>query len=177
MEKLSKQKKDAAFVLDVRTIPVSGLMFDVTATPEQCADLAQAFDIPTVHEMTADVSIKPRGDVYCLNANVHVCMERVCVVTLEPFEEKLDFEFAELFSENVSSVADEAETFDLDMEDEPIEPIVKGRIRFKDVLWEQIGLNLNPFPKKTADFYEYREANAADFKENPFAVLKNLIKS
>ncbi len=177
MEKLSKQKKDAAFVLDVRTIPAEGMILDVSATPEQCADLATAFDIPVVCEMTAHIVIKPRGDVYCLSADVHVVMNRVCVVTLETFEQKLDFDFAELFSQNVTSVADEAATFDLDMEDEPIEPIINGRIRLKDVLWEQIGLNLDPFPKKTGDFYEYYEAKATDFKENPFSVLKNLLKS
>ncbi len=177
MEKLLKQKKDASFVLDVRHVPSEGLSLEIAATSEQCVDLATAFDIPAVFEMTAAVTVEPRGDVYCLSAKVHVRMTRVCVVTLENFEQCLDFEFTELFSENVSDVADEAATFDLDMEDEPIEPIKGGKIRLKEVLWEQIGLNLDPFPKKTTGFYEYREANAADFKENPFAALKDLLKS
>ena len=62
------------------------------------------------------------------------------------------------------------------MDEDDVDFVENGRIYFYDIIQEQFGLALNPFPKKTKEAFSYYELKAEDVVENPFAVLKHLTK-
>lgn len=175
MEKSKSTVKDISYVLDTRTIPSSGQTLELTATPEECAELAKRFELPTVHNLNCKIKLEKKEDIIQLKGFLSAQLIQECVVTLEPFENTLSGEFTLLFSTTPQPHISESIP-DIDMEEEPVEFLPRGQLFFKEIIAEQFGLNINPFPKQTTELFEYREASAEDERENPFSILKHLTK-
>ncbi len=176
MEKSDKTEKGISFVLDVRTIPLNGLKLHLQATPEECCFLAERYELPAVYAVSADLEVVADGELIDVHGVLSGRVRQTCVVSLEEFDNVLEGEFHALFSANRNLVLAQENKADFDPEEEPIEFIPKGQIYFKEVIAEQVGLNINPFPKKTDEIFTYYEVNPELEKENPFSVLKDLTK-
>ena len=167
MEKSKKNEKGLNKILFLGEIGPDGWVGDFVATPAQCAKIAERFDIPKVENLKAHVNAVIDDDLVRVSGHIKADLERVCVVSLDPFKEVLDTDFEALFSEDVPMIKDG------EMEDD-IEPIDRGRLDIFDIVAEQVGLNMNPFPRKPNVSGDYTEK--ADSGNHPFANLKNLIK-
>ena len=171
MEKLTESKKDLSFTLDMRKIPAVGLDLCFSASPRECALLAERFDVPEVKNFTATVHLKKQGKLTQMTGSFCSLVTQECVVTLEAFENTVSGDFLLLLSDEKQPDVSEEE---IALTDEPTEYCPRGIIPFRDLLGEQFGLNLDPFPHKTRQPFEYREETSAP--ENPFSVLKGLTK-
>ena len=80
-----------------------------------------------------------------------------------------------LFSTSKQPMVNEV-VLDIDITEEPIEFLPRPQIYFKDIVFEQFGLNLDAFPRKTDELFVYKEEEEPTEKENPFSVLKHLTK-
>ena len=159
--------------IDVKTIPVKGITFNLTATEDECRALADRFDLPAVYSFVLSGEVKG-NDILRYEGRFEAKVIRECVVSLDEFEQTVSGEFKELFSENGTDFSAET-NFDIDMDDEETVDLIKnGRLEIGEIAAQQFGLNLDPFPKKQAGIFEYKEAVAE--KVNPFEVLKNLKK-
>lgn len=177
MEKLVKKEKDISFVLDMRTITKKGSSFILTATKAQCDELALFYELPAINQLTFEFEafLNKEGLTEIrgfLKANV----VEICVVSTDKFEECLKNDVTLLFSEDEAYVKMQENRVDFSPEEELVEYAKNGRIYFLDVVREQLGLMLNPFPKKTDEPFSYYEEKAEEIKENPFSVLKHLTK-
>lgn len=170
MKKYEPMKKDLSADIDVRRLSDEVLSFALKATPEQNVEIATLYDIPTLRSFTVKGRIIP-GDIVTIRGTLDVDMDRVCVVTNEVFSDPIKAPFVLLFSESPETA--DPKVVDVDLEGEPIETIRHHRIFLKDVLVEQFGLNLNPFPKKTSEPFVYKDSDETP-TENPFSVLKKL---
>ena len=166
MEKNKKQEKGLNKVLFLGEIGPNGWEEDFVATSAQCDKIAERFEIPKVHDLSAHVVAQWDGDLIRVFGHIKAILRRICVVSLEQFDENLDTDFEALFSENVPVLKDGA------MEDD-IDPIDRGRLDIFDIASEQIGLNMSSFPRKPGVSGDYMED---DKGSHPFANLKNLIK-
>lgn len=167
MEKMKKNEKGLNKIVFLGEISAHPWQDKLVASPAQCEKIAHRFDIPQVKEVTALVKAEMDGDLVRVSGHLWATMERMCVVSLDLFEDKIDEDFEALFCENATLIKEG------EMEDD-IEPIDRGRLDIFDIVAEQVGLLLNPFPKKpnvSGDYVEDEEN-----QQKPFANLKNLLK-
>lgn len=176
MEKSVKKEKDISFVLDVRTVTKQGKNISLCATEKQCQELAEFYDLPKLKELLFNFNIALVDDVIELRGKLNAKAIRVCVVTSEEFEEVVEQPVVLMFSEDEDVVRTQENKIDFSPEDEYIELIENGRIYFADIVREQLGLAIDPFPKKTNELFAYYEEKAEEVKDNPFAILKHLTK-
>ncbi len=174
MEKSNTSQKGISFVLDTRQLTEKASAFILTATPQERESLAKWYNLPAIQALQVDIKAYKKEAVIHIDGQLSADAVRECVISGDEFTEKTTGEFNLLFTTSPQESTSEA---DIDMEEEIIEFLPRGQIYFKDLITEQFGLFLNPFPQNTADFFEYRETNAEEEKENPFAVLKRLTKS
>jgi len=176
MEKTAKKEKDISFVLDARTVTKQGRDFLLLANKSQCQELAEFYELPAVKNLSFEFNACLADDVIELTGVLKANIVQTCVVTSEEFEENINYPFVLLFSEDENIVLTKENKIDFSPDDECIELIKNGRIYFSEIVREQFGLSLNPFPKKTEEPFAYYEEKVEDVKENPFAVLKHLTK-
>ena len=148
-------------LIDTRTITEDGTDIHFTATPAERKTLAERFDVPEVIALEVEGRLY-RDDLITFSGEMHTITKRECVVTLQPFTEDRAIPVHLLFGDK----DDESPEVD-------ILPIERGKINLFEVFSEEFGLTLNPFPKSTEQFYEYRDTTDEP-EENPFAVLKKL---
>lgn len=167
-------------VFVVRKIPTDGLTVTLTATPEECAALAERMGILSCGDVRAELTLR-KGDrdrrvdaVGRVTANV----TQACVVSLEPVPQAIDepLELVFLEESQLEAAADVAISADDLLDDEPVpDPIVRGQIDVGAVIAEHLALALDPYPRRADVVFEAPEIpDDAAPTRNPFAALRVL---
>ena len=136
--------------------------FVLEASDKECRALAERFGVEKVYWLKADLIVYP-GDIVKIKGKVSALTRRQCVISLKNFDEEMQEAFEVLYADDPSLDTDEI-----------IDPIVQGRIHLGDMISEQYGLALNPFPKKPGIKNPYEEEKRE--KTHPFANLKEILK-
>lgn len=183
----SKTPPAPEFVRELEFADLKGLKRDisVTATKAEEAALARRFGVDGLSNLKAEITLTPfaSGNKVALKARFGADIAQTCVVTLEPVANRVEGEFfAEFVQRAFADNPDEIE-FGVD-DDDPPEPIVDGRIEFGELIAQNIGLLIDPFPRAPGAVFETisvgvpegEEAEATDShgRPNPFAVLERL---
>lgn len=154
----------------------------IEADPTERAALAARFELLALDRLTADLRLKRTGaGVIRLVGHLDAAVTQSCIVSLAPVAADLSVDFELFFTEDVG--ATEAElTLEYDQDDPP-EPVTGGQINLGEVVAEQLGLNLDPYPRAAgaalpAD-WQVISVDTADQapKRNPFEALKGLKSS
>lgn len=132
------------------------------ASLKELEALAERFDVEKIHSLNAELTIYP-GDIVRIKGNIKALTQRECVVSLEKFDEKMEESFEVLYADSIPSDSDEI-----------IDIIDKGRIHLGEIVAEQYGLALNPFPKKPGVKSSYGEVEEEG--QHPFANLEKILK-
>jgi uncharacterized metal-binding protein YceD (DUF177 family) len=152
---------------------------EITATDKECAALAQRFDLVSLVALTASFTLKRvRRDLVRVKGRVQADLVQACVVTLEPIPARIDERFEVDFLEGAApAVAD----LELDAEAaEAPEPAPDGWIDLGELAAEQLGLAMDPYPRKPdAEIpgewrVEPQDVPVEAEHLNPFAILKKL---
>ncbi len=151
--------------IDIRTINENGPKISFKATEAERASLAERFDVPAIYKLEVNGTFG-YDDLITFDGEMHLSLERECVITLKSFTEETTTPVHLLFSENPK---------DTDNPEEDILPIHKGKIDLFEIFAEEFGLALNPFPKSVNTYLDYHDTEE-DTKENPFSVLKKFKK-
>lgn len=176
MEKSTKSEKDISFVLDTRTVNKEKKHYYLKANEEQKTALQTLFNVPKIEKLTFEFDVFLNKDLIEINGNLTAKIRQICVVTTEEFQNELNEKIRLYFTEDEALYNSLLKKEDFSPEEEDVDLIQNGRIYFYDLIQEQFGLALDPFPKKTDDIFTYYELKADDVKENPFSVLKHLTK-
>lgn len=170
MKKLCMENFGINKLVDVRTVTEKGDDLVLNATSAECEALAKRFDVPKILSLTVSGRLF-WDDIVVFEGVIQSEQERICVVSLESFIEKTSEPFRLLFSDMPGK-----ESSEMDVDEDIVLPVVHGKINLGEAIAEEFGVNLNPFPRKTTEPFEYID-NEPDEKEentNPFSVLKNL---
>jgi len=151
----------------------------IEADPAERQALASRFGLLALDRLTADLRLKRTGaGVIRVTGHLDAAVTQSCVVSLAPVPAELAVDFEIFFTEDVrASEADLTLEYD---QDDPPEPVTGGPIDLGEVVAEQLGLNLNPYPRAAeARLPGGWEAEAVDSsdqapKRNPFDVLASL---
>jgi hypothetical protein len=172
------------FVREVEVATLRGQRtdLDVTATLDECAALARRFDVDGIANLKAQVTLTPfaSGNKVALKARFAADVAQTCVVTLAPLTNHAVGEFFAEFVERAFSADSNEIEFSVD-EDDPPEPIIDGRIEFGELIAQNLGLAIDPFPRAPGAVFEGAVIGEdpdgpalKDGRVNPFAVLERL---
>ncbi len=174
-------KEEFSRRIAVRKIPAEGLSLELTASPEELAELAARLGILSCESLTARLLLtaheggrKVRG-VGRFQARV----TQACVVSLEPVEQAIDEPLSLLFQEEEEAPLAEVVidlNLDPDDDDDVAEPIERGEIDVGAPISEHLALALDPYPRRAgAEFSPPRApAEEAEKPVHPFAALRAL---
>lgn len=156
---------------------------EIAATDKERADLAERFDLLSLDSLTASFTLKRvRRELVRVKGRIAADLVQACVVTLDPIpahiEERFEVDFMEGAPEPIGEpVAD----LELDVEGaEAPEPAPSGWIDLGEIAAEQLGLALDPYPRRpdAAIPSEWQSEAAAEPEPvshpNPFAALEKL---
>ncbi len=162
---------------------------EIEADEEERRALAERFGLLSLPSLRAEITVIPGDDGVSVRIQGRFQGEAVqpCVVTLAPVSARFDASFERAFStlarenwEYAETPGEEGEE-GLALTDEkiPVEPLEGGRIDLGRIISEQLGLELDPFPRSRgvsfAGFSSGGDSpSAGQKKENPFAVLEKL---
>jgi len=152
---------------------------EITATEKERAALAERFGLVRLDKLTASFTLKrPRRDLVRVKGQVSAELVQACVVTLDPVPARIDERFEVDFLEGAQPAITDLE---LDVEGaEAPEPVLDGRIDLGELAAEQLGLAIDPYPRKAdaavpAEWAAEAAAEAEPMaRPNPFAVLGKL---
>lgn len=152
---------------------------EVTATEKERIALARRFDLLSLDGLSASFTLKRvRSDLVRVKGRIAAELAQACVVTLDPVRAHIDERFEVDFAEGAQPVAADLE-LDAEAAEAP-EAAPDGWIDLGELAAEQLGLALDPYPRKAGAAIppEWRAETAAEPapKEgsNPFAILEKL---
>lgn len=152
--------------------------FLLDANEDECRRLARWLDVESLSALHAEgVMERRRGAVdLVVKGRIKVRLVQLCVVTLQPIEQCLDFPFERQYSARLSDEwgmygADNEEIY-LDLEEGPvIDPLPDGGIDIGAVVAEELALHVDPFPRAAAVPESPGEADGGEAGVRPFAGL------
>lgn len=151
---------------------------NVTASPAECAALAERYDIVAVESLTARLRLRRIGGsgLIRLKGELSARVVQACVVTLDPVTQQVDETFEMLFgATEENGDTDVLVQYD---EDDPPDPILHGIIDVGEAVAEHLALGLDPFPRRPDAVFQPSlvEDEVADEPPtpNPFAALAAL---
>jgi uncharacterized metal-binding protein YceD (DUF177 family) len=171
-------------VVAIAAIRPAGLTINLAATDQERAALAARFDLQSIDSLEAAAHlavVDDHGSVR-LRASIAANVIQTCVVTLDPVPAHLQTRFEILFSPVDMDEVDVQVT--LDGGEDP-EPLDGDTIDVGEVVAQQFGINLDPYPRRpdvvfssenTSDGNRIKteEDTGSTAQESPFAVLRNL---
>ena len=155
----------------------------ITATPVECAALAERFGLAELTALAADLAVRREAAGVRVTGRVSGSAVQTCVVSGLPVPVSVDEPVDLLFSTAAGSALPDAE-IELSEADLDILPFAGDAVDVGEVAAESLGLALDPFPRAgDRELAAYRarllseeEATAllatATASANPFAVLK-----
>ncbi|WP_337995555.1 YceD family protein [Oleispirillum naphthae] len=182
MPKQTEIDEEFSRIVSVRKIPAAGLEVTLTATPEECAALAERLGILACETLSAELRLTAAdSDGRRVKAEGRLAARAVqaCVVSLEPVAQEIDEEISLLFLDESLIVREETQVFvDADPDDDVPFPIVDGSLDAGAAVAECLALVLDPYPRKAGAGLPPEPPEAAETggeaRRNPFAALAAL---
>ena len=170
--------------LAVDRIAGSPSQVEIEADAAERAALAERFGLMSLDRFSARFSVRRlRKDLIRVKGRITAGVVQACVVSLEPVPGEIDEEFELDFLESSGRPGDDAAEIELDAEaaDGP-EPLAGPEIDLGEVAAEQLGLAIDPYPRRAGAEVPAEWAAEPDLepsppeKVNPFAALGKLKK-
>jgi uncharacterized metal-binding protein YceD (DUF177 family) len=152
---MSEQSKpEFSRLTHVNDIPQEGITLTIEATAAEREALACRFDAISIESLRGEVSLYPKQGRTCWQVEGRVWSQVVqrCVVSLNPVRAESDFSFERRYVTKISGEARENfwpkgdAVLTLDQDDAP-ELLTGDVIDLGEIVAEEFGLALNPFPR------------------------------
>lgn len=143
----------------------------VEASDDERRRLAARFDLEDILSLSSEASLDrlDDDDEFRLRGKLVAEVVQACVVTLSPIRTSVNETFERRFSAAAEPAGDGL--VDLDAEDPP-DPLVDGMIDVGEVLAEELGLALDPYPRLPGASLDMAAADEPE--PNPFERLREL---
>ena len=171
----------------VASVGESGQRLKLQASEAECAALAEQDGLVALRDLVVEAELSRRGrDGLLAKGRVSALVTQTCVVTLEPFESRVDepfeIEFApqaeaeaayERAMAEIEAAHDKAAA--LAEQRDPPDPIINGRVDLGALATEFLAMGLDPHPRKPGAHFEDFQA-PEEGRPSPFGVLSALKK-
>jgi uncharacterized metal-binding protein YceD (DUF177 family) len=163
--------------LIVADIPEEGEDLTLVPDEETRAALARFSNVIAVPKLSAQLHLQPDGaGGAVVTGELDALVRQTCVVSLEPFDNKLREEIALRFAPEGAAAA-KADP-DIDMEEaDPSDAIKNGMIDLGAMVSEFLVLGIDPYPRKPGAVFTPPAAASGEEANKPFAALAKLKKT
>jgi uncharacterized metal-binding protein YceD (DUF177 family) len=164
-------------LIPVDRVPDLGSREKLEANEEERASLAARFDLVSIQALTGKMELKPwrKGGIR-VTGRMEAHITQNCVVTLEPFETHVSFDIERFFLGKTNAGATQVRDVESLEGDEP-DLIVDNSIDLGELASEELGLTLDPYPRRPGvEFGSGPEPEATEKTHQPFASLAALHK-
>jgi hypothetical protein len=165
--------------LRIQDIPDrTGLDRRIAATPEECLAIAAAHGFSAVSRLEATLHARRRASGrHDVTGSLEAVVTQVCVVSLEPFETVIRQDIAIAFAapprEGRGDALERARVVDIDVDEDPPDPIVDNTIDLGVVALEFLTLAQDFYPRKPGVHFTDVLIGEKDQPEpTPFQVLE-----
>lgn len=173
--------------------------FTIEADADELQALADADGLPGISMLKATVRVARLGKLVHVTGEMRAQVTQICVVSLDPFDselvEPIDVRFSTETAPPPPMSPRKAEALErqsrrraardepppppppppvMDLDEDPPDPIIEGRIDLGALAAEFLALGLDPYPRKPGVAFEPPEAPVEE--ESPFAALARLRK-
>ncbi len=154
-------------------IPAHGLEKHLVARDKEKTNLAKRFDLIDLTKLEAELNVEHDTAIggYLVSGNLVADVVQKCVVTLEPVPAHIEKNIETLFV--AVKNGEEPESYGAD--DLEIEPLVNGIIDLGELVAQNLGIALDPYPRKIGIEFEKPPIDN-DTPRGPLADLLNLKK-
>jgi uncharacterized metal-binding protein YceD (DUF177 family) len=162
-------------------IPNGGVAEHLVARPDERQALCERFDLLKLPKLEAKLNIDrvQAGKMIAVTGTLDADVVQACVVTLEPVAAHIQVEIKALFAQAdfLETGAGSAMHDDIDEEEAP-EPILNKAIDLGEVVSQNLGISLDPYPRSPSAVLPeaYASKDEPSPSVNPFALLKKEIK-
>ena len=162
--------------------PEDGVTFGFDAGPAERRALARRFGLEALDAFGASGGLVKEGGEFVLEGRLRAALVQTCVVSLDPVAQTLDEPVRLRFRRLPAAAASVVPEEDLDPEAEDVVPLSGNVLDLGEVLAEEFGLVLDPYPH-AADAYAVLPemlgpgvsfGEAAPEPARPFAALASL---
>ena len=165
-------------VLSREELARGSMQQEIEANPAERAALAKRFDLAALHGLSARLRIGPGPGqrLVAVEGRLSARLEQFCVVTLDPVPAEIEEDFLLLFNLLPEGNRVEREVFvEPESADAP-EPVGPEGLDLGEVVAEQLGLALEPYPRAPGASLELPQGMAGDeaAPAGPFAALAAL---
>jgi uncharacterized metal-binding protein YceD (DUF177 family) len=151
--------------VDVSRLPPREGVYDLKATPAECAALAERFDLLALDRLEAEARLERlAGGLLRLSAALKAELVQACVITLEPVRDRIDEAFTLLY--RAGAEAGERAVV-LSGTAELVEPLPGDILDIGEAVAQQLALALDPYPRAPGAIAAAPEEGRA----SPFAAL------
>jgi uncharacterized metal-binding protein YceD (DUF177 family) len=132
-------------IVDVQDVPPDGAEYDISANSDECARLAERFGLVRLEALRAKLRLhrQARGAVR-LSGGISAQAAQICVVTLEPVEERIEAALDIIFRPDFDEVDADDPEFD---ESRDLEPLTGETLDIGEIVSAEMALSLNPYPR------------------------------
>ena len=178
-------KSEFSRIYEVRKLSDGDSDLSLEAAREEADALAKRFDLESLDSLTAKLHLtvdQAAGSV-CVQGSLDAEFVQTCVVTLKPLPASVHASIVRKFLTNVSASDSPLEIDLSETDDDEPEPIINGKIDFGEIVAEQLGLEIDPFPRApgseftgfSSDSAENQPSEAdSEASSGPFAALARL---
>ncbi len=161
--------------LAIEKIPSSGMEQQLVAKADERDELAQRFGLLELPKLEATLTIHPvRADQTIeVTGSFAADVLQQCVVTLEPITNHIEHELKVLYA---ASELLEGGAGPSDLNEEDMEPILDGSIDLGELVAQNLGIVLDPYPRKPGVGYVEVVYGEEKQEPGPLAQLVNLPK-
>jgi uncharacterized metal-binding protein YceD (DUF177 family) len=180
------QSPEFSYPVEVSTLPADGRTFQLSASAEECADVAKRLGLFKLEMLAASLHLsRASGGFITVSGYLDAEVVQACVVTLAPVPSQLREPLEMTFMEDPSAPPGKKRGGGEDLisvdEDDPPELVDEGRIDLGELAVEQLVLALNPYPRASgvsfgAKTWGEEGAGVPTKEDNPFAALEKLMK-
>ena len=164
-------------VISVARISPKGIEEMLEAKPSEREALAKRFGLVALPSLKAQVTLVPAGQqTIAATGTIEAEVVQCCVVTLEPIKSRLEIDVDIVFipAEAASGHAEASQEAELE---EEIEYFAEGKIDIGEQVAQQLGIGIDPYPRKKGVKLGAVEFGKKIEKIKPFAKLATVIKA
>jgi len=162
--------------LNVESLKIGKSEQTLEATPDECAQLAQRFDLLTLDHLSANVQLNRKGAGDSIrvfvSGRLNAGITQSCVITLDPVSSEIEADFNAAFDSEAEDIKSDCD-FDIS-NDDIAEPIIDGSIDLGELVAQYLAVEIDPFPRKEGADGSGMTLESANTETNPFSVLKKL---
>lgn len=167
-----------------RLLSIEGLIPDkvrresITASEEECAALADRFDLQSLSNLKARLSVLrvAEGNIVRVEGDLEAEVVQTCVVSLQGVPSEIRAHFDTYFTEDGKEAFEEEDLLDIEIDDEAPDLVMRdGQLDLGELVAQYLSLELDPYPRAPGvSLAAQLTETGGETKNRPFEILQKL---